>query len=429
MLRRGNSFVFPLTFRKLKIQLLMNFREQRQEEALNAILESDLKATVLCTVGFGKTILNYKVLFEALRLKKLKKGDRILFLTYTKALYGTYQEEALIYKEIFGKNPFDYFDIHMKCYQSKILEKDNDFKYIWCDEVDMIGEVTSRQFTNYDGYRVLMSGTLSDNQYVTSEVTKRDFVLKYAPLVYEYSTEQGIEEDILIPYKTVKIVHYPDETIRNYKPFKNSYPTTERGYINTITSFIDKIRFQKPFLVKSMGSKLTQFLRTLPSKENKVKNLISRLEKQNNRILVFAKSIEFLESILGKEYVASGKEDNIDELKEKFNSGVIHKLGFSKSLKRGFTPKTVTPDETFKKLSLILVHPIGNYEELNQIIGRTIRTEKLNPDKIATIYVFVTNSSYEENWFRRSQYQKNKGGKVTNFLELNLIGEYSSSLL
>lgn len=405
----------------------MNFREQRQQEALESILENDLKATVLCTVGFGKTILNYKILFEALKQKKLQKDSRILFLTYTKALYGTYREEAQIYKQLFGKDPFDYFDIHMKCYQSKVLEKDNDFQYIWCDEIDMIGPETSKQFGNYDGYRVLMSGTLSDTQEITDKITKRRFVLDYAPLVYEYSTEQGIEEDILIPYQTVKINHYADENIRDFKPFKKSYPTTERGYINTITSFIDKIRFQKPFLVKSMGSKLSQFLRTLPSKKQKIRSLISKLEKKGDKILIFAKSIDFLEDIT--ENVASGKADNINELKEKFNTGEIQTLGFSKALKRGFTPKTVTDAQTHKRLSLILAHPVGTYEELNQIIGRTIRTEKLNPEKIATIYVFVTMSSYEENWFRRSQYRKSKSGKILDYLELNLIGEYSSNLL
>lgn len=404
-------------------------REIRQQEALDKVFESNLNCTVLVTVGFGKTILNFKVLFRALQEKKLKKGARVLFLTYTKALYGTYKEEAQVYKEIYGKDPFDYFDIHMKCYQSQILETDNNWDYLWCDEIDTIGPETSKQFNNYTGYKVLMSGTLSDNQFITQKLSKRDFVLNYAPLCYEYSTEKGIEEDILIPYNTIKIVHYPDENIRAYKPFKNSYDTTEKGYINTIITFIDKIRFQKPYLVKLFGSKLSQFLRVLPSKKDKIQALISRLEKKDQRILVFAKSIEFLEEILGEEYVASGKNQNVDILKEKFNSGEINKLGFSKALKRGFTPKTVVPGKVHKKLALILVHPVGTYEELNQIIGRTIRTEKLNSEKEATIYIFCTANSYEENWFRRSQYQKSKKGGVINFLELNLTGEYSSSLL
>lgn len=408
----------------------MNYRELRQTEALQACFSQGLVCTVLCSVGFGKTILMFKILMKALDDGTLSEGDRILFLTYTKALYSTYKEEAEIYKELFGRNPFDHFNIEMRCYQSKILEKDNNFNLIWCDEIDMIGPETSKQFNNYDGYRVLMSGTLSDTQMIQGEQSKRDFVFQYAPIAYTYSTEQGIEENILINYRSFKINHTPDNNIKKYKAFKsNNYQVTEHGYIKTISKFIDQIRYSKPYLVKLFGSKLSTFLRVLPSKKEPIQKLIRRLEIKNHRVLVFCKQIKFLEEILGKEYVASGRENNIEELKIKFNEGTINKLGFSKSLKRGFTPRTVTPDKTYEHLALIMVHPVGTYEELKQIIGRTIRDERLNPDKIASIYFFVTDSSYESNWFRRSQYKKSKTGKVTDYLELNLQGEINSSQL
>jgi superfamily II DNA or RNA helicase len=368
-------------------------RQQRHEEALVAVENSDYHGLIIACVGFGKTILAQRILKSY-----YDRGHRgkVLYQTSTTNLIDAFKEEQKLCKELYGFEITTLLDIDFACYQSKALTDDYDITI--CDEIDATGQILFEPINQFNGKIIGMSGTLS----TAGELSKADMITAKVPIVYNYTMEQGIEDSILTNYQTV-IIHH-QLTGKPYKNvFKNGPVLGEAMFYAKCVEMTNKFRFSHPHLLKRYGLMATILLQNLPSKIPIVKDLLTKLKGQ--RGLVFGKTNEYVSN-----FCAVNEED-------KFNNHEIDVVGSSKKLTRGFTPKDVD--------FLIILSPISTITELEQILGRMVRLGK--EDKLPTIYIIVTDGTYEENWLRRGTIAK-KGSKITRFLDLNIIRHERTAL-
>lgn len=407
-----------------------NLRNQRQREVVKAVENAGWHASVQACVGFGKSFVVFKVLAAMLHKKVLPGGSKVVFQTSGTALTESIFEELKLFKQIYGVPIDQHLHFQAVCYQAMMDLSGVD--YLINDEVDYCGPELSKNFETYTGKMLNLTGTLSKTTEVHDGVTKYDWVNSLAPVVYHYPLEQGIKEGLLVNFETILINH--ELTNNLYKPLFKSQRRylTEREYYAACVKMVTKHRFPDLEKVlkahlkavlkeeKKLGRKLTEeekeeryddrlkkaeksakamsfrygrmgatMLQTLPSKINPVRQLLLRLHKEGKRTLLWGNNLDYLQKIVKPKFVVT--PDNLEAI-DRFNSKETWLIAFSKKLLRGCTPTEVD--------AMIMVNPIGSSTTFEQLLGRTVRTDS-RPDKVATLYIFRTNNSYEEDWLYR----------------------------
>lgn len=380
-------------------------REQRQDECIQAIMDSGCTCTILATVGFGKTIMAQRLVKRMLDEGVIPAGANILYQTSTENLIGAFKYEAELCKEWYGFNILESANFTFACYNSMLLES-NVYDFVINDEVDVVGEVMFTPIEEYRGLMLNMSGTLSQSTPLRDS-SKFNEITKNHPLVFEYRMEQGQEEKLLTNFQTVLIRHELDKYKRYKVVFKNDLmERSESVFYKTCDSMVEKYRFDpsKKFMVNRYGRMNTLLVQSCPSKIPRIKSLIKSLS--GKRGLVWGHRLDYLEEIIPG-YVHTDKNPVL----KAFNNQEINVIGFSKKLKRGMTPTLVD--------YLILTCPVSVIDDLEQIVGRMVRKDT-RPDKLPTIYIFVTKDTYEENWLKRGTVEY-RNRKVHRTFNLNII--------
>ena len=187
------------------------------------------------------------------------------------------------------------------CYVSLYKYDSNDFDLVILDECHHLTEMGYRFFKSRIDVMAL-SATYPDPE---RDPGKWQMLNRVAPLIFTYSLDQGVDDEIIAPFD-IHVVRIPLDSIhRNIEmgPKDNRYFTTEAACYNSLSNVIKKMYANKnPKGAEFMILRRRQFLCNLPSKLEIAKKLISRVcewvkdgehdDSAEVRTLVFCGSIK-----------------------------------------------------------------------------------------------------------------------------------------
>ncbi len=124
------------------------------------------------------------------------------------------------------------------------------------------------------------------------------------------------------------------------------------------------------------------------SKLNIAKKLINKFSE--DRLLIFSTLTESANYLCENQYHSKADKANLD----KFSSGIINQLAVVNMANTGLN---------IKPLHKAIVHQFQSSEETaQQRMGRLLRLEFNNPNKIAEIWVTVCENTVDEDWVKNA---------------------------
>lgn len=419
--------------------------ERIQNEAVDEWIKNDYCGVLLLATGVGKTFCAIKAALEAINNGVIQKNAPLFFYAETEVREKTMWEEIDKFKQIYGKDLRDYYNIIFRCYQS--LESPTPGSFVVLDEVHDCMSPTRYHLFHYKtqpqmqgipimGKRIArcmigLSATIPDlnvfaqelgdaanqglkqtdsqlqKRMVTQFITKRQMVVYFGGIVYKYSQRQGIEDGILSPFETILVDHQLDDSKYNIKDGGKTkqWMTTERKWYSGKIKWIASVK--NNFMKRKIAAMFAPFLYTLPSKIPVVKGIIKRHQK--DKIVVFGTRIEALQEML--DHVVTGDKSTAEFI-DWFNNDHIKVIGSAFKLRQGITLDGV---------NVCILHSYFSRQHIfEQIIGRVIR---FSPNKVAKVYIIRTQNTMEANKWYPSILKKDDG---TNF-EINVIDIKSSN--
>jgi superfamily II DNA or RNA helicase len=158
---------------------------------------------------------------------------------------------------------------------------------------------------------------------------------------------------------------------------------------------------------KTLGRQMAKLLWQCRSKAETVKNLLPTLQ---GKTIIFGVELDLLMEITDNVVSGRNSEELNSKLIEDFNKGDIQVIASSKKLKQGITLDGVT--------NCILVSYYGTSTDFIQKLGRIVR---FVPDKIANLYILVTEGTFEESWVTKMTVVRDANGRVLYDVELNVM--------
>ena len=345
-------------------------KDDIQAEGLDAIGERN-KSGVVVTMGAGKCLLGLKHM-----AKHYNDLASYLVVTPKKSIYKSWTNDA---KE-FG---FELFLEHMEFVSYRSLTKLNtsDYDIIYLDEchsLKLSHKEWLLEFEQQGGIIVGLTGT-----YPIYKNTEKGKMCNYfCPKVYEYVTDEAIEDGILndykifihqlyldgapnIPVKTKKSTSFMTSEVKNYQ------------YWNTRIEMANNPKAQNIARIQRMRAMMD-----FKSKERYAEKLLSRVTKKT---LIFANT-QAQADRLCKHSVHSKNKSSETNL-ELFKEGTILKLSAVEQLSEGVTVPNLETG--------IIMHSYANNKKAAQKIGRFLR---LSPEQTATIHILCYVNSIDKEW-------------------------------
>ncbi len=283
-----------------------------------------------------------------------------------------------------------------ECYQTVHRWQGEEFDLVIADEIDFaMTEMYQKFFQNNTIHNLLgLTG------FCTEE--KREILNQYAPVCFEYTTQQGQEESLLNRSEVIFVEYLlsTDKTIMVPKKDKKSFFYTSE---NEQYKYYDK-EFHKAMAIKSklereyrlfpdeellkrvtaagwkyktMSAKRKSILNNLTSSVKVVQSLIQQIKREpSNKVLVFSA----LTSQADKFGIPTfhGKINSSETGLDRLNSGEIKELAVCKAVTRGVNMVGVNYaiKESFD----------GSEENFQQTHGRLMR---LQPGQIAKYLILI----------------------------------------
>lgn len=341
-------------------------REEIQDQALQAI-RSKSRSGVAVSMGVGKTLIGLRNMQE-----RYLKGERNFLVVAPKlSIFNSWIEEA-------GKFKLEHLLGHITFTTYLSITKQNvEYDCVYLDECHNLLYSHENFLLFYHGDVVGLTGT--PPRHATSE--KGIMVNKYCPLVYEYITDEAIDDKILNDYRIV--VHLlPLNTYKTHKVVtkKGGFMTSEKEHYNYWTKQIDKTftlgNKQKMRIMRMQG--LMQYA----TKERYAKSL---LEHVDDKCIVFCNNTEQADRVCENSY--HSKNPNSEDNLEKFKQGKFKCLSAVQQLNEGVNIPNL-------KYGIIL-HAYSNERKSNQRIGRLLR---LNPDQQSIVHILAYKDTVDVEW-------------------------------
>lgn len=340
-----------------------------QTEALDAV--GDLqKAGIAVSMGVGKTLLGLKHM-----AKFYHDNARFLIVIPRKKVKATWEEEA-------SKHKHDMMLAHVEFTTYRSLNKqDKDYDVVYLDECHSLKESHKEWLYGFEasGGKILgLTGTYP----VYKNTEKGRMCNYYCPKVYEYSTDEAVDDSILNDYKI--FIHQLQldsrtnmEVVLKGKP---NFMTSEKksyDYWNSRVSAANSPKMQQIARIQRMKA-----LQNFPSKEVYAASMLKRVTKKT---LIFANTQAQADRLC--QYTVHSKNPDSDQNLSLFKKGAILTLGAVEQLSEG---------QNIPELeSGIIMHAYANNKKAAQKIGRFLR---LNPDQTAQIHILCYANSIDKEW-------------------------------
>jgi superfamily II DNA or RNA helicase len=339
----------------------MSIRQIRQQEAVDAWMESGGRSIINACPRFGKIKTSIEV------CKKVM-FERLIIVYPRKDIQAGWEDDFVKW----GYRPH----VHFFTYRSldKYVPKDTDF--IIYDELHEASEAQLRQIAkiNKDIPVLGLTGTM------TWKTEEQILDLTGIDVCYRYSIDEGVEEGILCDYDIY--VHHIDlnNSSLTHTTAKGKQITEKKAFDNL--SFVAKKLKDQRKSFFFMDLKRISIIQESVAKRLKTLELI--LERPGKRILVFCGTQKLADS-LGIPSYHSGNKDK--DLFTRFCSGEGDLLATIKMMQAGVT---ITPIDLG-----IINYTSGNPEDTAQKICRFLGFEYNNPDKKAQIHIVCSTEKFE----------------------------------
>lgn len=343
-----------------------------QEQAVE-IFKKHKKGILHISMGVGKTKIGIDI---------INNHDKVLVVAPYKSTLETWKDEFIKWNKS-DKNVVYTTTASLKKYTQ------NKYDLIIADEIHLF---SINQLTKLPAGNILgLSGTISPQTALIIEETIK------LPIIFEYSLEDAILDKIIADYK-IKILEVSLDDTEKYiqggtkvKPFL----TTEKAQYDYLTKQFNQLKFaewnaigadkKKYSVIKmQMASKRAKLIYSCKSKLIAASNVLDYFS--NDRVLVFTTLTDSANQLCDFQYHSKSDKANLD----KFSSGEIDKLAVVNMANVGLN---------IKPLNKAVVHQFQSSEETaQQRMGRLLRLEYNNPNKIAEIWVICAVNTVDEQW-------------------------------
>lgn len=337
-----------MDFKKLSAQT------QKQDEAKAAVIKANYIATVLYTVGGGKT----KVMLDlAAQLFDDGKINNILYLCDSRRLRDSETDGFLA--EVNKWQPQLKKIMKCECYQSFYKKVGEEWDLVLGDEIDMCitAKYVQGLLHNKFKYKILVSGTITK--------AKRKILDQIAPVVFEFLTEDA-EDAGIINKSRFHSYNYrmTEQESEKYRWFN------KKIMLISMTDGTDSDAFQ--FWVR----KRKHFMNKLESSIVETRKVMFEFYRRDhsNRLVIFCELTEVADKVC--RYSFHGENEKDDNL-TKFQNGEVNALSTVAKIKRGINLKNTN--------IAIFKDPPVSPTEFSQRYGRMKRLDK---DRVSDI-VFV----------------------------------------
>jgi superfamily II DNA or RNA helicase len=342
-------------------------RDVIQNEALKEALRHK-RCGISLSMGVGKTLvgLMYMEQHYTDTLRVLVVGPKVSVLE-------TWKKEADKHEKEYLRGCMDF-----TTYLS-LTKRPNHYDLVILDECHNLLDSHREWLDGYEGKILGLSGTMP--KYESSE--KGRMVAEYCPVVYTYSTDDAVGDDILNDYRIV--VHELElntaKTLKVDGKAGNSWYTSERLNYEYWTSRVFNCSSQKQQQI--MRVMRMKALMGFKSKEEYAKKLLTEIK---DKCIVFCNTQEQAEKLCPHSYHSNNPDS--DHNLEMLQNGEIMQLSAVNQLSEGVNIKGL-------KQAVILHSFSGSSPKSQQKLGRILR---LNPDEVATLHLLVYKNSIDETW-------------------------------
>ena len=260
------------------------------------------------------------------------------------------------------------------------INKHDPKKYglVYLDECHSLLLGHEKFLSNYTGKILGLTGTPP----VRKGTEKYDMVVKYCPIVYEFSVDQATDSSILNDYKIVvhKLELSKTPSLKKKKKNGGYWYTTEQkdyDYISGRVSDAQTIKQKKFAGIMRMRAIMDYNTKELYSK--------SLSKKINTKCIIFANTQKQADKLCKHSYHSGNKKSK--ENLELFSDGRIDRLSCVLQLSEGISIP--------KLKQAIILHSYGNERKTAQRIGRLLR---LSPDQKATCHILCYKNTIDEKW-------------------------------
>lgn len=289
------------------------------------------------------------------------------------------------------------------CYVSMDKYRASDFDLVILDECHHLTRKSSEFFDSPLVDVMGLSATYPDKQ---RDPEKWFLLNATCPLIFTYTLDQGVADEIVAPFDIHVIFHPLDNVHKNIEAgsIRKRYMTTEANQYNVLSNVI------KTMLARGeqkgadfMILRRRTFLCNLPSKLKLARKLIHWATGGEvdepwatytpPRTLVFCGSIKQADELFGENVYHSKKKGTKKKASalDRFRAKEISTLGVVSAVDEGIN----IPDLD----QAIIVQMDSNPRTLTQRIGRAVRWREGHR---ATIWILVTKDTQDEAWYNKA---------------------------
>lgn len=347
----------------------MKTRDDLQEDALTAIGNSRA-AGIVATMRFGKCVLGFKHM-----LTRYHDTAKFLIVAPRKTIFESWKEDA-------KKHGFEYLLAHITFTTYISLSGQTyDYDVVYLDECHSLkfsyGDWLSIYQNHHKGTTIGLTGTYP----VVKSSEKYKMCNRFCPKVYQYTTDEAVDDEILNDYRIVvhKLILDTQLNLTQKNKKGETWTSSELKQYEYWTAQVER-SFGDERMKKSV-LRMKQ-MQSFPSKIAYGKALFDSI---NDKVLIFANTQEQADKLFTHSFHAKNKNSlyNLGL----FKKGEIMKLSCVDQLSEGVTIPGL-------KVGIIL-HAFGNNRKASQRFGRMLG---LNPDETSTIHVLCYWNSIDRKW-------------------------------
>jgi len=345
----------------------MNKREEVQQDALDIALQQK-RCGLAVSMGVGKTLIGLKYVDE-LQGKNMRKL-KVLVVAPKLSIFDSWRNDAI-------KFDIDVDNIEFTTYLSLYKKNPHIYDVLVLDECHSLLPSSLPFLEMFTGRILGLTGT--PPRHVNSE--KGMLVHKYCPIMYKYTTDVAVGDDILNDYKIIvhKMNLSSDNTIEVKLKDKSFFTSEAKNYAYWTQRIMDSVSKKQTQIAAVMRMKAMMEFKT---KEKYTKELLSDID---DKCIVFCNTQDQANQMCKYSYHSKNpeSENNLQE----FKNGNISELSCVLQLSEGVNIPELRAG--------VIMHAYGNERKSSQRIGRLLR---LNPDETSVIHILCYKNTVDEKW-------------------------------
>lgn len=351
----------------------MKTKNDIQQLALDAI-KTKRRSTIAMSVGSGKTLVGIYHMEQELYNNI---NSKFLIVIPKLSVKNTWIDESI-------KHEKEHLTKHMSFTTYRSLIKCSlDYTALYLDEIHNLKYSHSTWLSQFKGRILGLTGSPPRN----SKSEKARMLTAFAPIVYEYITDEAIDDRILNDY--IIYVHSLEldkvKNISNKTKTGSIFMSSELDTYNYWTKRIEQA-YGNPGLEKICRLMRMKSMQGFKSKETKTKQLVTLID---DKCLIFCNTTEQADRLCEHVYHSKNK-DNEANL-EAFKKGEIKLLASVAQLKEGINIPGL-------KASIIL-HSFASEYVTKQKIGRLLR---LPVEEVAVVHLLMYKNTVDEEWVKKA---------------------------